>query len=777
MAVNINNVTINATAGSPDLNYVVTYTTSRPNNSQATYNFNIQTSIVGGSTSWIGKGYVLTLYLTVGGIQQSVVLKTRDEVWKDGGLKSTKTLSITCPSTTANTNQAVTFQVVNASSELNGTAGEITTSDYYVVSPALLYTSCSAPSITISPDDFETSITLSWSGASGGVNNSIQSYLIHWRATDNNGVWSDWVFFETVQSTATSGSVVRNMPDWLARGAYVQFAIRTQGSAGESYYSDWAYSNSIRRKPYTKCTAPTSFIVSDNNFETSVTLTWSGALSGDNNIITGYEIQYGISPDNSTWSGWNYNYPIASSANSGTISIDLTENIERGYYVCFRIRAVGTAGASYYSDWHEGWNYVVRRNPYTKCLPPVTFWVNSEFDALGKTHSDVFGEQVQVGWAGADYGENNPIRGYEIQYGISDDSYNWQGWKYNVTVDTNDDYGSKEIWMSNVNRGQFVAFRIKTLSSVGSEYDSDWVGNDVNYVLQKTPYFPCINTINVIPASLEFSNGDNIVLQWEHSFAHRYYEYSIQVAIGNKNDIQNGRLNGSKVGWTSLTGFTHNSEYTTASYTMLPTNPYYSKVENSMNDETNCCIQFRVQVKDVFGLYNGTGGYLEYTYSPIITRYDTSGITIGMNNRWVNCQLFYCTPKATRILSDANDWSKWYQIPIGDKEFQVVYTSPLMETNKKLSITANIDAVYMLYYGKDGTVSTTGRLKNSTLDIDESYDYVMIAIAFEQNDGNQSITDGYLENGIAVTENYELHWVETEAFAGGKSEWLEPYDG
>ena len=52
------------------------------------------------------------------------------------------------------------------------------------------------------------------------------------------------------------------MSDYIKRKHYVQFAIRTLGSAGSGYYSDWEFSSTLRRKYFTKCIAPTSFALS-----------------------------------------------------------------------------------------------------------------------------------------------------------------------------------------------------------------------------------------------------------------------------------------------------------------------------------------------------------------------------------------------------------------------------------------------------------------------------------------------------------------------------------
>ena len=111
-------------------------------------------------------------------------------------------------------------------------------------------------------------------------------------------------------------------------------------------------------KGYTACTAPTSFIASPAVFENTVTLTWSGAKGGTNNSITGYETQFSTSEDGVKWGGWAYRATDTTSPASSAPGID------RGHYIKYRIRTLGSAGSSYYSEWIES-NVVQKDNePY-----------------------------------------------------------------------------------------------------------------------------------------------------------------------------------------------------------------------------------------------------------------------------------------------------------------------------------------------------------------------------------------------------------------------------
>ena len=109
-------------------------------------------------------------------------------------------------------------------------------------------------------------------------------------------------------------------------------------------------------KGITACTAPTSFTVSPEVYENTVTLTWSGAKGGTNNAITGYDTQFCTSDDGVTWRGW---------ANRGTETSSPATSSPgraRGMYIKYRIRTMGEAGSAYYSDWKES-NAVKQAEP------------------------------------------------------------------------------------------------------------------------------------------------------------------------------------------------------------------------------------------------------------------------------------------------------------------------------------------------------------------------------------------------------------------------------
>lgn len=677
MASSINGATINV-SGSPDIKYYITYTTSRSSNSSVTYNFTIKTYLVGSDNSWLGDGYKLTAYFTVNGVQKSVVLKGNSEIWSggtsDGTLKSTKSVSVTCVSTTGKTNQTVTFQVVNEGT-LDGKAGEIQTTNYYVTSPAI----CTAPTTftinTSSP--FEDKVKLSWSGATAGSNNNIDAYLIRYNVSSNNSTWDGWKDLTTEKETSTSCE--ESMASKVSRGYYVKFAIRVNGS---TYNSDWKYSSTIRRASYTKCSAPTSISftngVSNNTFEDSITFSWNGASGGTSNSIVGYDIRCAVYNSAGTsiekycsLSGTqNSLTSISSTSNKGSKTATLSW-VTRGRKIVIQIRTKGSAGSSYYSDWKN--STAITRNLYSDCVAPTTVTLTSEKDLNGNTHSDIFESQVTIKWSGAIAGANNSITGYYIQVRLKDDETGeWEKVYYDLNgetdsttdkatqINTTSSGGSITAILDWIPRGKTATIIMATLGSAGLSYRSAYKSYDVAIKRNSIPNAVSTISVSNLP-SLEFSNGNDIVLNWEkpNDIDDNIHHYRIQVSIGSKNDVidyygTTMLSNSAKVVWTDLIGslsensnamtfedpLTSNSyivlNSSTISHTLNSSNAYYGQVDNSNSADSNSVIQFRIRTVDIFGTYSDN----DYVYSPIITRYDMTGIAIGINGKWVNCQLF-----------------------------------------------------------------------------------------------------------------------------------------
>jgi hypothetical protein len=447
----INGVTLQA-GTAPTVIYTITYTKSRPNNNQMTYNFTISAAL-GSSGSFIHNGYALLCTMTVNGVSSQVRIKTVDGDNWDGTTPRLRYVSVTCPSTTGNTEQGVRFRVVS-DGRLTLTSGVIDTSSYTVLSSPLLTTACGAPtSCSVSPVLAEGGVTLSWSGASGGISNTISSYEIQYSESTDNFTWGAWMPLTTVSTTATSGSVATSPPS--TRGNYRRFQVRTRGTAGASYYSGWKVStNSVRRNTAPK--APTTAVASPAAYsDETITLTWSGA-SGGTSPVKGYQIARRTSTDNSTWSAWNVLTTLTLAASGGSYN----PNVSRvpGTYTQFGIWTIDTFDV-----------YSVEKISnsifcdITTCGAPTVCTVSATLSE----------GNVTLSWSGASGGAGNAITSYEIQYSDSTDNSDWGDWIALTTVSTSATSSILSVSPPST-RGNYRRFRIRTRGAAGESFYSDW---------------------------------------------------------------------------------------------------------------------------------------------------------------------------------------------------------------------------------------------------------------------------------------------------------------
>lgn len=322
-------------------------------------------------------------------------------------------------------------------------------------------TACGAPtSCSVSATLSEGGITLSWSGASGGTNNTIAGYEIQYSDSTDNATWGAWTTLTTVTTSATSGSVATSPPS--TRGNYRRFQVRTQGVAGASYYSGWKVStNSVRRN--TVPNPPTTAVASPVNYSNeNITLNWSGA-SGGTSAIKGYQIARRTSTDNSTWSAWNVLTTLILSASGGSYSPDVSRT--PGTYTQFGMWTIDTLDV-YSSEKVSNSIYC----DITACGAPSACSVSATL-AEGS---------ISLLWSGASGGAGNAITSYEIQYSDSTDNSSWGTWVALTTVNTSATSSSVNV-SPPTTRGNYRRFRVRTRGAAGESFYSDWTasGNSV----------------------------------------------------------------------------------------------------------------------------------------------------------------------------------------------------------------------------------------------------------------------------------------------------------
>lgn len=169
---------------------------------------------------------------------------------------------------------------------------------------------------------------------------------------------------------------------------------------------------------YTSCEAPSFIGVSAASIapKSVVKLSWGGASGGTNNNISSYLIQYSTNQN----SDFTQAQIISTTATSGEwiISQDfLPQTNGTSYY--YRIITRGEAGSAYYSG---ASSVATVTCEYEIPQPPQISLKTSAYETaeknaliLGKSYDNGYSLTISIGAQSTPL--NNPIRGYEIQYG------------------------------------------------------------------------------------------------------------------------------------------------------------------------------------------------------------------------------------------------------------------------------------------------------------------------------------------------------------------------
>jgi hypothetical protein len=181
----------------------------------------------------------------------------------------------------------------------------------------------------------------------------------------------------------------------------IRFSFKANGSVGSvgSFSGTLSYSNITvyvdYTEPVSKCTPPTAVSVTPSSTGKSKTalLSWSGAGSGTNNLITGYEV-------------WEYNASLGyfTYLTSVTASpMEVTSSGTNGGQRFFKVKAKGEAGADYYSDLSDA--MATLTSTWSDATAPSS--------VTGPTNV-VPGSTQTISWSGASAGVNNPILEYRV---------------------------------------------------------------------------------------------------------------------------------------------------------------------------------------------------------------------------------------------------------------------------------------------------------------------------------------------------------------------------
>ena len=301
--------------------------------------------------------------------------------------------------------------------------------------------------------------------------NTVSEYEIQYsQSTDAGVTWGNW----SSVGSATVGTI--NVAAGGTSGYVRKARVRAKGSAGATYYSEWKESTNTLTTNYpTKLLAPTNVTLAATtaNPGAEVLLNFTGVSDQNLNTVSGYDFETCTSTDGVTWSSW----VSAGNESVGATSHAVTADSTWGKLKKFRVRAKGSAGTTYYSDWVET-NNILTTNYPTKLSMPSAFSIN-------KTLADP-NELLQLAWSGAAGANLNDISGYDIDYRDSVDGGVTYGlWQDLATVSTANGYGTRNVNAPSA-YGTTREYRIRVTGAAGETYYSDFKLS-TNTVLSRTP--------------------------------------------------------------------------------------------------------------------------------------------------------------------------------------------------------------------------------------------------------------------------------------------------
>lgn len=233
------------------------------------------------------------------------------------------------------------------------------------------------------------SVTLSWSGASGGTNNAISDYGV-FRATTPDGEYEFVAYTVNTSYSVTAPTV---------EGASYYYKVRTYGTLS-GYASDLSTAYAVLTCTVSTPSAPAKVGLVNTSSKksyvpagSSIPLVWEGAAPGVNNAIVGYYIYR----DGSQYT------TVQSTATSATLMVPAPDTA--GESCTYTVITHGS-----YSDSPE--SAAVTVCAYSYPTAPTTVTVSNDAPA-----ADV---RVTLSWSGAGPGGYNDIVGYKVYRATSE---------------------------------------------------------------------------------------------------------------------------------------------------------------------------------------------------------------------------------------------------------------------------------------------------------------------------------------------------------------------
>lgn len=175
---------------------------------------------------------------------------------------------------------------------------------------------------------------------------------------NNNTILSNSIYEEAVPSGSSATNYEIDVKNILIQcintgSSWVTLAIPENKVTGDAHIDITGTPIIEVNYTYTKCGAPTSVtftqVVKPSG---TLTISWSGATSGINNAISGYNVYYkiGSAPTTSSYDG---TASISTTATSGSKNFTISSTATRGstFYAMVQTKGSSAAGSSFYSDW------------------------------------------------------------------------------------------------------------------------------------------------------------------------------------------------------------------------------------------------------------------------------------------------------------------------------------------------------------------------------------------------------------------------------------------
>ena len=349
------------------------------------------------------------------------------------------------------------------------------------------------------------------------------------------------------------------------------------------------------------------------------------------NSISSYYIEYALSDNNSIWSSWSKLQSYSTTLSSGSLKQkDVSAIVAKGKYIKLRIRTQGSAGSSYYSDYKE--SNSIQRDPKSKCQPPsLTVFAHASASVSSTATSEyVFENYVEMNTGIGTAGENVSITSIKGYYQISNSLTDWNddNWTELYTINGNVfDSSIRPIYdRTSIQRGQYIKFAVRAIAD-DTSYNSDLT---VSQVMRRN-ILPELVDFSSIKYPTSYSDKEDINLSWNESKDEDDTSPYIANLLGYRiygrysNNIDNTTWSD----WT-LIGTTDKTYYT-----INNTVDFYKKIEN----ERYC--EIKIVPYDMFATTNIDYELFGLTTAISIQRYDRSGVALGINNQWIDCQIYY----------------------------------------------------------------------------------------------------------------------------------------